>query len=134
MDFVQVKFDIISKLRLQLMDFVPCYSFSKTNGNFDLGISLQKHIDTNADITVSCLPMDDRYIYMKYLPDMVSFNLYNEGIPLYLPEAELLQTIISFYVSCSRASDYGLMKIDGTGRIIQFAEKPKGSDLKAMVR
>ncbi|KAL5073961.1 hypothetical protein RYX36_012945 [Vicia faba] len=52
---------------------------------------VQKHIDTNADITVSCLPMDD-----------------------------------------SRASDYGLMKIDGTGRIIQFAEKPKGSDLKAM--
>ncbi|KAJ8762387.1 hypothetical protein K2173_007547 [Erythroxylum novogranatense] len=52
---------------------------------------IQKHIDTNADITVSCVPMDD-----------------------------------------SRASDYGLMKIDDKGRIIQFAEKPKGSDLKAM--
>ncbi|KAG6783765.1 hypothetical protein POTOM_009439 [Populus tomentosa] len=52
---------------------------------------VQKHIDTNADITVSCVPMDD-----------------------------------------SRASDYGLMKIDSTGRIIQFAEKPKGTDLKAM--
>lgn len=52
---------------------------------------VQKHIDTNADITVSCVPMDD-----------------------------------------SRASDYGLMKIDDTGRIIQFAEKPKGPDLKAM--
>ncbi|KAH6776455.1 ADPGLC-PPase large subunit [Perilla frutescens var. hirtella] len=52
---------------------------------------VQKHIDTNADITVSCVPMDD-----------------------------------------SRASDFGLMKIDQMGRIIQFAEKPKGSDLKAM--
>ncbi|KAI3464927.1 hypothetical protein Pfo_021590 [Paulownia fortunei] len=52
---------------------------------------VQKHIDTNADITVSCVPMDD-----------------------------------------SRASDYGLMKIDETGRIIQFAEKPKGSALKSM--
>lgn len=52
---------------------------------------VQKHIDTNADITVSCIPMDD-----------------------------------------SRASDYGLLKIDGKGRIIQFAEKPKGSELKAM--
>ncbi|KAJ9166040.1 hypothetical protein P3X46_020841 [Hevea brasiliensis] len=52
---------------------------------------VQKHIDTNADITVSCVPMND-----------------------------------------SRASDYGLMKIDDTGRIIQFAEKPKGADLKAM--
>ncbi|KAL5780531.1 hypothetical protein ACOSQ2_011268 [Xanthoceras sorbifolium] len=52
---------------------------------------VQKHIDTNADITVSCMPMDD-----------------------------------------SRASDYGLMKIDSTGQIVQFAEKPKGPDLKAM--
>lgn len=52
---------------------------------------VQKHVDTNADISVSCLPMDDR-----------------------------------------RASDFGLMKIDSTGRIIQFAEKPKGSELKAM--
>lgn len=52
---------------------------------------VQKHIDSNADITVSCVPMDD-----------------------------------------SRASDFGLMKIDETGRIIQFAEKPKGPALKAM--
>ncbi|KAJ7966782.1 Glucose-1-phosphate adenylyltransferase [Quillaja saponaria] len=52
---------------------------------------MQRHIDTNADITVSCVPMDD-----------------------------------------SRASDYGLMKIDNTGRIVQFAEKPKGPELKAM--
>ncbi|KAK8642422.1 hypothetical protein V6N13_011765 [Hibiscus sabdariffa] len=52
---------------------------------------VQRHIDSNADITVSCLPMDD-----------------------------------------SRASDYGLMKIDGAGRIVQFAEKPKGPNLKAM--
>ncbi|MBA0623531.1 hypothetical protein Godav_008989 [Gossypium davidsonii] len=66
--------------RADYMDFVQAHiSF------------LQKHIDSNADITVSCLPMDD-----------------------------------------SRASDYGLMKIDGTGRIVQFAEKPKGPNLKAM--
>lgn len=52
---------------------------------------LQKHVDTNADITVSCIPMDD-----------------------------------------SRASDYGLMKIDETGRIVHFAEKPKGNLLKSM--
>ncbi|XP_077253505.1 glucose-1-phosphate adenylyltransferase large subunit 1-like isoform X2 [Tasmannia lanceolata] len=52
---------------------------------------LQKHIDKNADITVSCVPMDD-----------------------------------------SRASDYGLMKIDDKGRIIHFSEKPKGPDLQAM--
>eukprot|EP00271_Cylindrocystis_brebissonii_P023053 TRINITY_DN924_c0_g3_i1.p1 TRINITY_DN924_c0_g3~~TRINITY_DN924_c0_g3_i1.p1 ORF type:complete len:525 (+),score=102.90 TRINITY_DN924_c0_g3_i1:42-1616(+) len=32
----------------------------------------------------------------------------------------------------SRASDFGLMKIDGSGRVVAFAEKPKGSDLTAM--
>nr|CAB3493328.1 unnamed protein product [Digitaria exilis] len=34
----------------------------------------------------------------------------------------------------SRASDFGLMKIDDTGRVLSFSEKPKGDDLKAMVR
>ncbi|KAK7840609.1 glucose-1-phosphate adenylyltransferase large subunit 1 [Quercus suber] len=35
-------------------------------------------------------------------------------------------------VGNSRASDYGLVKIDGRGQIVQFAEKPKGAALKAM--
>ncbi|XP_074566545.1 glucose-1-phosphate adenylyltransferase large subunit 1-like isoform X2 [Curcuma longa] len=52
---------------------------------------VQKHIDTNADITVSCVPVDH-----------------------------------------SRASDYGLVKMDKAGRIAQFSEKPKGVDLEAM--
>ncbi|XP_010460525.1 PREDICTED: glucose-1-phosphate adenylyltransferase large subunit 2, chloroplastic [Camelina sativa] len=52
---------------------------------------VQKHIESNADITVSCLPMDE-----------------------------------------SRASDFGLLKIDQSGKIVQFSEKPKGDDLKAM--
>ncbi|GMI88166.1 hypothetical protein like AT4G39210 [Hibiscus trionum] len=52
---------------------------------------LQSHVDNNADITISCVTMNN-----------------------------------------SRASDYGLVKIDGRGRIIQFSEKPKGADLKAM--
>jgi glucose-1-phosphate adenylyltransferase len=32
----------------------------------------------------------------------------------------------------ARASSFGLMKIDGLGRIIDFAEKPKGEELKNM--
>ncbi|XP_022146276.1 glucose-1-phosphate adenylyltransferase large subunit 1-like [Momordica charantia] len=32
----------------------------------------------------------------------------------------------------SRASDYGLVKVDCRGRIIQFSEKPKGANLNAM--
>ncbi|MPZ78183.1 MAG: glucose-1-phosphate adenylyltransferase [Deltaproteobacteria bacterium] len=32
----------------------------------------------------------------------------------------------------SRASDFGLMKIDPNGRVISFSEKPKGDALKAM--
>ena len=50
-----------------------------------------RHREVNADITIGCLPMDDK-----------------------------------------RASDFGLMKIDDTGRITEFAEKPKGDALKAM--
>lgn len=52
---------------------------------------VQKHKDSGADVTVSCIPMDD-----------------------------------------SRASDFGLMKIDGKGRINHFSEKPKGKDLQSM--
>ncbi|MBF2029155.1 MAG: glucose-1-phosphate adenylyltransferase [Oscillatoriales cyanobacterium C42_A2020_001] len=52
---------------------------------------IQRHRDTNADITISVVPMDDR-----------------------------------------RASDFGLMKIDDSGRVVDFSEKPKGDALKAM--
>ncbi|XP_024367955.1 glucose-1-phosphate adenylyltransferase large subunit 1 isoform X2 [Physcomitrium patens] len=52
---------------------------------------VQKHKDSGADITVSCVPMDD-----------------------------------------SRASDYGLMKINDKGRIHYFNEKPKGDELQSM--
>ncbi|KAK1294673.1 hypothetical protein QJS10_CPA16g01815 [Acorus calamus] len=52
---------------------------------------VQKHVDSGADISVSCVPMDD-----------------------------------------SRASDFGLMKIDEMGRIHHFLEKPKGEMLKTM--
>ncbi|KAF9605477.1 hypothetical protein IFM89_017496 [Coptis chinensis] len=52
---------------------------------------IQNHRESGADITLSCLPMDD-----------------------------------------SRASDFGLMKIDSKGRVLSFSEKPKGNNLKAM--
>lgn len=52
---------------------------------------IQAHRETDADITVAALPMDE-----------------------------------------TRASAFGLMKIDEEGRIIEFAEKPKGEQLKAM--
>lgn len=52
---------------------------------------IQAHRETDADITVAALPMDE-----------------------------------------ARATAFGLMKIDEEGRIIEFAEKPKGEQLKAM--
>lgn len=52
---------------------------------------VEHHRRTNADITLSVLPVDD-----------------------------------------ARASSFGLMKIDDTGRIIDFSEKPKGDALKQM--
>ncbi|MBD2626469.1 glucose-1-phosphate adenylyltransferase [Trichormus variabilis] len=52
---------------------------------------IQRHRDTNADITLSVIPIDDR-----------------------------------------RASDFGLMKINDSGRVIDFSEKPKGEALAQM--
>lgn len=52
---------------------------------------VQRHQETNADITLSVLPMDEK-----------------------------------------RASDFGLMKIDDKGRVIDFSEKPKGEALRKM--
>lgn len=52
---------------------------------------LKRHFDTNADITVSVIPIP---------PDS--------------------------------ASEFGLLKVDSAGRIVEFREKPKGDDLETM--
>ena len=57
----------------------------------DYRLFVERHRQTNADITISVVPMDEK-----------------------------------------RASDFGLMKIDEKGRIVDFSEKPKGDELKAM--
>ncbi|GBG83793.1 hypothetical protein CBR_g37593 [Chara braunii] len=41
-------------------------------------------------------------------------------------------TISVLPIDDSRASDYGLMKTDDKGRVVSFAEKPKGQELAAM--
>jgi glucose-1-phosphate adenylyltransferase len=57
----------------------------------DYRLFIQRHRETNADITLSVIPIDER-----------------------------------------RASDFGIMKIDRSGRVIDFSEKPKGEALKKM--
>ncbi|MEM9538635.1 MAG: glucose-1-phosphate adenylyltransferase [Cyanobacteria bacterium P01_E01_bin.42] len=57
----------------------------------DYGLFIDRHRETNADITLSVIPIDER-----------------------------------------RASSFGLMKIDGDGRVVDFSEKPKGEALTAM--
>jgi len=57
----------------------------------DYRLFVQRHQETQADITLSVVPIDER-----------------------------------------RASDFGLMKIDGSGRVVDFSEKPKGDALKEM--
>ncbi|KAL6636956.1 hypothetical protein ACP70R_024528 [Stipagrostis hirtigluma subsp. patula] len=69
---------------------------------------VQSHRQRGAGISICCLPIDDRVL------DLVDVDVNN-----------------SFF-NVSRASDFGLMKIDDTGRVISFSEKPKGDDLKAM--
>ncbi|CAD5166896.1 unnamed protein product [Musa acuminata subsp. malaccensis] len=78
---------ILSGDQLYRMDYMDLTNYL----NDHVLWNMQKHVDTGADITVSCVP-----------------------------------------VGHSRASDYGLVKIDEAGRIIQFFEKPKGADLEAM--
>ena len=41
-------------------------------------------------------------------------------------------TVAAFPMDEKRATAFGLMKIDDEGRITEFAEKPKGEQLKAM--
>ncbi|KAJ6839638.1 glucose-1-phosphate adenylyltransferase large subunit 3, chloroplastic/amyloplastic isoform X1 [Iris pallida] len=41
-------------------------------------------------------------------------------------------TLSTLAMDDSRASDFGLMKIDNKGRVMSFSEKPKGAGLKAM--
>jgi glucose-1-phosphate adenylyltransferase len=57
----------------------------------DYRLFVQRHRETNADITISVVPMDEK-----------------------------------------RASDFGLMKINDNGRVVDFSEKPKGEALKQM--
>jgi glucose-1-phosphate adenylyltransferase len=57
----------------------------------DYRLFVQRHRETNADITLSVVPIDEK-----------------------------------------RASSFGLMKIDDSGRIIDFLEKPKGEALRSM--
>ena len=54
-------------------------------------------------------------------------------VPVFLKMIENypFEFFLSFHDS--RASDFGLMKIDNKGRVLFFSEKPKGEDLKAMV-
>lgn len=57
----------------------------------DYRLFVERHRQTNADITLSVVPMDER-----------------------------------------RASDFGLMKTDDSGRVVSFREKPKGEALTQM--
>ncbi len=57
----------------------------------DYSLFVQRHRETNADITLSVIPIDEK-----------------------------------------RASDFGVMKIDDQGRVIDFSEKPTGEALQQM--
>lgn len=59
--------------------------------------------------------------FCKYISQLGIFTVVN---PMF---------IYNIYFHDSRASDFGLMKIDNKGRVLSFSEKPKGNDLKAMV-
>lgn len=66
------------------------------------------------------------FFYKKGILDTNFFKTYNSKFSFYL-------SFISICLFFSRASDYGLVEVDSRGRIVQFSEKPKIDDLKAMV-
>jgi glucose-1-phosphate adenylyltransferase len=57
----------------------------------DYRLFVERHRETNADITLSVVPIGEK-----------------------------------------NASEFGLMKVDDAGRVVEFSEKPKGDELKAM--
>ncbi|MGK7912750.1 MAG: glucose-1-phosphate adenylyltransferase [Synechococcus sp.] len=80
---------------LWLMESWNCSEYIILSGDhlyrMDYSKFIQYHRETNADVTLSVVPMAE-----------------------------------------AQASEFGLMKIDDTGRVIDFKEKPKGDELKAM--
>ena len=80
---------------LWLMESWNCTEYIILSGDhlyrMDYSKFIHYHRETNADVTLSVVPMAE-----------------------------------------AQASEFGLMKIDQTGRVIDFKEKPKGDDLKAM--
>lgn len=90
---------------------------------------LQNHIDRNSDITVSCVPVGERYAVTSIFGGECPF-LNKLRFSFLIRNFRLFLHIMAFL---SRASDYGLMKIDSRGRVIQFWEKPKETELEAMV-
>lgn len=90
--------------------------------------------------TIGILAYDLKLIMLRIISSMVwictaNFNMHSpttkvESIPTF---ANSQLHVADPMFLCSRASDFGLMKIDDTGRVLSFSEKPKGDDLKAMV-
>lgn len=80
---------------LWLMESWNCTEYIILSGDhlyrMDYSKFIKYHRETNADVTLSVVPMAE-----------------------------------------AQASEFGLMKIDSTGRVIDFKEKPKGDELKAM--
>ena len=80
---------------LWLMESWKCTEYLILSGDhlyrMDYSKFIHYHRETNADVTLSVVPMAE-----------------------------------------TQASEFGLMKIDGSGRVIDFKEKPKGEELKSM--
>lgn len=93
-------------------------------------LCFQNHRQSGADITISCLPMEGRYALFSNSFSTL-YAIVHISDFLQMTENYPYESLLSLHDS--RASDFGLMKIDNKGRVLSFSEKPKGDDLKAMV-
>ncbi|CAL9083788.1 unnamed protein product [Musa textilis] len=80
---------------------------------------------------------DNRNKNIDYILILSGDHLYRMDYMDFVQACRHVDTGADITISCvpvgsSRASEYGIVKIDKAGHIIQFSEKPKGADLEAM--
>lgn len=101
----------------------------------DLILSISKHMQQGtADAVRQYLWLFDEHPVMEFLI-LAGDHLYRMDYKKFIRthrETHADITIAAVPIDEKRATSLGLMKIDNEGRIIEFAEKPKGEQLKAM--
>lgn len=97
-------------------------------------IVFESHVQGTADAVRQYLWLFEEHNVMEFLI-LAGDHLYRMDYEKFIQshrESCADITVAALPMDEKRATSFGLMKIDEEGRIIEFAEKPKGEQLKAM--